>query len=295
MTMRGPAPGALPFSTRGWLPGRVWIVTDSASDLLPSHAQALGIAVVPHYVILDGTRWRDGIDLTASEFYARLPHVHGPLFTEPASAQDLYHAYQRALSEGATAIVSVHVSSRLSQVVAHAQAAAEALAPAPIYVLDSRQAGIGMWTAVIQGAQLANAGAPVQAIGERMRALLSRPHLYFMVESLEYLRRGGRIGRARELLGTLVDAHPILTIDQGEVALVETVRQRGRALQRVRELALAGGSLESLLICGTSIESIAQVETLLREQYRGAIQKTWLGPTLGAHTGPGVAIAVVRR
>jgi DegV family protein with EDD domain len=293
--MRGQVTEPRPFSTRGWLPGRVWIVTDSASDNLPSHAQALGIVVVPHYVILDGTRWRDGLDLTASQFYARLPAARGSLYTEPASAQDLYHAYQMAFSEGATAILSVHVSSRLSQVVAHAQAAADALAPAPIYVLDSLQAGIGMWTAVIQGAQLANAGAPVQVIGQRMGALLRHTHLYFMVESLEYLRRGGRIGRARELLGTLLDAHPILTVDQGEVALVETVRQRGRSLQRLRELALAGGGFESLLICGTSIESIAQLEALLSEQYPGTIQKTWLGPTLGANTGPGVAIAVVRR
>jgi DegV family protein with EDD domain len=130
---------------------------------------------------------------------------------------------------------------------------------------------------------------------ERVVSILAHTRLYFMVETLEYLRHSGRIGRARELVGTLLDAHPILTIDHGEVAPLETVRPRRRALQRMRELALERQPIDTLLICGTSIEAIAQMETLMREQYDGTIQKTWLGPTLGANTGPAVAIAVVAR
>jgi DegV family protein with EDD domain len=274
---------------------RVCIVTDSASDILPSHAQALGIVVVPNRVILDGTAYRDGIDLTAAQFYARLPRAQGPLYTEPASPHDLYRAYQTALRQGAAAILAIHVSSRLSQLVQRAVAVRNQLAPAPIYVVDSQQAGIGMWPAVIQGAQMAAAGAPPRAIYERVVSVLAQTRLYFMVETLEYLRRGGRIGRARQLVGTLLDAHPILTIDQGEVAPHDTVRPRRRALERMRELALERQAIETLLICGTSIEAIAQMEALLHEQYEGAIHKTWLGPTLGANTGPAVAIAVVAR
>jgi DegV family protein with EDD domain len=275
---------------------RVRIVADSASDILPRHAQAIGIIVVPNRIVLDRSVLRDGIDITPSQFYVRLPHALSPPYTEPASAQDLYSAYQIAFQQGATDILSIHVSSRLSKVVEHAMAAREHLAPAAIQVIDSRQAGIGMWPAVIRASQIASMGAPIQDVYNMAQAILARTRVYFMVETLEYLRRSGRIGRAQELIGTLFDAHPILTIHNGEVAPVETARPRGRALQRMRELMLSsGGTIDSLLVCGTSIESIAQMEVLLSEWYPGAIQKTWLGPTLGANTGPAVAAAVVVR
>jgi fatty acid-binding protein DegV len=115
------------------------------------------------------------------------------------------------------------------------------------------------------------------------------------VESLEQLRRNGRIGRARELIGTLLDAHPIITVEQGEVTSVETVRTRARGLARLRELVENAGELETLLICGASVESIGQLETVLAGTYRGIIQKTWLGPAIGSNTGPCVAVALVAR
>jgi DegV family protein with EDD domain len=274
---------------------KVRIITDSASDILPNHARALGIIVVPNRIIMDGTTLRDGIDITASQYYARLPHVRSAPYTAPASAEDLNLAYQVALQQGASAVLAVHVSSRLSWVVRHAQTACESLAPAPVYIMDSQQAGIGMWPAVIKGAQLATAGAAAREVYEAIVATLAHTRLYFMVESLEYLRRAGRIGRARQLLGTLVGAHPILTIEQGEIAPADTARPRDRALRRMRDLALERGAIEMLLMCGTSIESIAQFEAVLTEDYRGTIYKTWLGPTMGANLGPAVAIAVVVR
>lgn len=274
---------------------RVRIVTDSASDILPSHAQAIGAIVVPSQIIMDGTSYRDGIDITAAQFYARLPRLRNPPYTEPASPQAFYHVYQSAFRQGATAIISIHVSSRVSKIVEHANIAREYLRPAPIDVIDSYQAGIGMWPAVIRAAQLARMGAQARVIHEAVISILARTHIYVLVESLEQLRRNGRIGRARELLGTLLGAHPILTIDQGEVTPFETVRTRARGLLRLRELVQEAGALETLLICGASIESIGQLETILAEQYRGTIQKTWLGPAIGANTGPCVAVAMVAR
>jgi DegV family protein with EDD domain len=280
-----PAPG----------PARVRIVTDSASDILPSHANAIGVIVVPSLVIMDGSVYRDGIDITGAQFYTRLPRMRTPPYTEPASAEDFYYAYQMAFSQGATAVVAIHVSSRLSKIVQHAVAARDYLAPAPIVLIDSQQAGIGMWPAVIRAAQLAQMGAPTHVIHENVISYLARTRMYAMVESLEPLRRNGRIGRARELVGTLLDSHPIITIEQGEVTPIATVRPRERGLQRLRELALEAGEIESLLICGTSIESISQLETLFVEHYNSTIQKTWLGPSIGANTGPAVAVAVVVR
>jgi DegV family protein with EDD domain len=277
------------------MPSRVRVVTDSSSDILPSHAHAIGVIVVPNRVVLDGAVLRDGVDITSAQFYARLPRAARPPYTQPAPPEELYAAYLAAFQQGATDVVSIHISSRLSKVCRHAMAARDALAPAPIDVIDSQISGIGMWPAVIRAAQLASVGASRFEIHEVVLSLLTRTRLYFMVETLEYLRRGGRIGRARELIGTLADAHPILTIARGEVAPVETARPRSRALRRLRELALDQGEIESLIICGTSIEVIAQMEALLADRYGGTISKTWLGPTQGANTGPAIAIAVVAR
>jgi len=275
-------------------PSRVRIVADSATDILPRHAQALGITVVPNQIVLDGWALRDGVDISPAEFFARLPHARS-VSTTPASSRDFYYAYQTVFRQGATDILSIHVSSRVSQVVQNALAVQRFLAPAPIQVIDSLTAGIGMWPAVIGAAKLASTGAPIEEVSRATFALLARTRVYFLVESLEYLRRAGRIGRAQELLGTVLNAHPLLTIQDGEVAPVETVRPRGRALRRMRDLAFANGTPESLLICGSGIETIAELENVLAERYNGTIQKTWLGPTLGANTGPVLALAVVFR
>ncbi len=193
------------------------VVTDSASDILPSHAQAMGVAVVPSRIIMDGESFRDGVDITATQFYARLPRLRTPPHTEPAAPHEFYHTYQMAFYQGASVIISIHVSSHLSKLVQHARAARDSLAPNAIDVIDSQQAGIGMWPAVIRAAQLARMGAPAQVIHETTISILARTRMYALVESLEQLRRNGRIGRARELLGTMLDAHPIITIEQGEV------------------------------------------------------------------------------
>ncbi|HEX5439539.1 MAG TPA: DegV family protein [Ktedonobacterales bacterium] len=273
----------------------VRIVTDSASDILPSHAQAIGAFVVPSWIAMDGAYLRDGIDISASQFYSRLPHLRTPPHTEPATPQEFYHVYQTAFRQGATAVVSIHVSSHLSKIVEHARIARDYLSPGAIDIIDSLQAGIGMWPAVIRAAQLARMGAPLAVIHETTVSILARTRLYALVESLEQLRRNGRIGRARELIGTLLDAHPIITVEQGEVTPVETVRTRARGLARLRELVENAGELETLLICGASVESIGQLETVLAGTYRGIIQKTWLGPAIGSNTGPCVAVALVAR
>jgi DegV family protein with EDD domain len=273
----------------------VRIVTDSASDILPAHARAIGILVVPSRIVLDGEVYRDGVDITGSQFYARLPHLRTPPSTEPASAEAFYSAYETAFRQGASAVISIHVSSRVSRIVQNATAAREYFGEAPIYVVDSQQAGIGMWPAVIRAAQLAGLGAPVSVIYEHAMSILGRTRLYALVESLEQLRRNGRIGRAKELLGSVLDSHPIITMEQGEVTPLETVRGRERGVQRLRELVLEAGALETLLICGSSIESIAQIEAVFAPHVPGPIQKTWLGPAIGSNTGPAVAVALVGR
>ncbi|HEX6796170.1 MAG TPA: DegV family protein [Ktedonobacterales bacterium] len=276
-------------------PERVRIVTDSASDILPTHARAIGVIVVPSWVVMDGAVLRDGVDITSSQFYAHLPHLRTLPHTEPPAPEEFYRTYQAAFQQGATAVVSIHVSSRLSKTVHNATAARDYLYPNVIDVIDSQQAGIGLWPAVIRAAQLARMGAPVSAIHATVLSILSRTRLYALVESLDQLARNGRIGRARAWMGTLLDAHPIITIADGEVTPLETVRPRSRGLLRLRELVREAGEIETLLVCATSIESTGQIQALLAEQYPGTIHQTWLGPAIGANTGPCVAVAVVTR
>lgn len=282
-------------STRAPSAERVSIVTDSASDILPSHARAIGVTVVPSWIVMDGAVLRDGVDITASQFYARLPRLRTPPHTEPAAPETFYRTYQTAFYQGATAIVSIHTSSRLSKIVQHATVARDYLYPNVIDVIDTQQAGIGLWPAVIRAAQLARMGAPVSAIHANVMSVLARTRMYALMESLDQLARNGRIGRARAWMGTILDAHPIITIDGGEVTPLETVRPRSRGLLRLRELVQEAGELETLLVCGTTIESTGQIQALLAEYYRGTIHQTWLGPAIGANTGPCVAVAVVTR
>ena len=279
---------------------RVRVVVESTADLLPSYAQVLGIIVVPNRVFIDGQVLRDGVDITPSQFFARLPKATPMPRTEPVTPQDLYQAYLSAFHHGATEIVSIHVSSRLSLAARHAAMARDALSqeagrPAPIQVIDSLQAGIGMWPAVTEAAKLANVGATAREVAAMAQSLLARTRVYFMVASLEYLRRNGRIGRAREVLGTLLDAHPIMTLSQGEVVPVETVRPRERAMARMCDLALGQGPVDALLMCGSSADLMGAMETLLQRRYTGTLHQTWLGPTIGANIGPAAALAVTLR
>lgn len=294
------ASGSLPRAGGNAPRHRVRVVVDSTADLLPSYAQVLGILVVPNRVLIDGQVLRDGVDITPSQFFARLPKASPLPRTEPVTPQDLYQAYQLAFSRGATDIVSIHVSSRLSLAAQHAAMARDALSraagtPAPIQVIDSQQAGIGMWPAVTEAAKLANVGATAHEVCDMARSVLARTRVFFMVQSLEYLRRNGRIGRGRELLGTLLDAHPIMTLEQGEVVPMETVRPRSRAMTRMRDLALGQGPVDALLMCGSSADLMGAMENLLRGHYAGTLHQTWLGPTIGANIGPAAAIAVTLR
>jgi DegV family protein with EDD domain len=270
------------------------VVTDSTATILPSHAQALGIVVVPNRILLQGRVYRDAIDLTAAQFYAGFSRVGLAVETAPASAEDFYSTYQWAFARGATAIVSVHASRRVSQVFSNALAARDALAPAVIDVIDSRLVGVGMWPAVVRAAKVANIGASPQAVHEQVIAVLARTRLYTLLESLDYVRHGGRSPRAVHMMGSAMNAFPILTYQDGEAVPVESVRTRQHGLQRMRALALGQGAIESLLVCGTSAEWIAQMEAVLAEEYRGPLEKTWLSPTVGAHTGPSIAIGIVQ-
>ncbi len=273
---------------------RICIVTDSSATILPSHAQDLGIVVVPNRIVLDGRVYRDAVDLTAAQFYARFPRMAADAATKAASAKDFTATYQWVLTQGATGIVSIHPSQRVSQVYGHAVAARDAAALDVIDVIDSQLVGVGMWPAVVSAAKLARQGASLQVVHAHVMAVLSRTWLYTVLESVDFLRRGGRTPLVVQVLGRASNSYPILTYQEGTAVPIESVRTRREGLLRLRALALGHAPIESLLVCGTSVEWIAQMEAVMSAQFYGRVEKTWLSPTVGIHTGPSVAVGVVQ-
>jgi DegV family protein with EDD domain len=245
-------------------------------------------------VYIGQREYLDGVELTPEQFFRLLGTSQDLPRTQPPSANRIYAAYMRAVSLGATGILSLHTSAKLSAAVHAAREAASHVDPRlPVLVLDSAQGTTSLLPAVRFAAQMAQIGAPLDAIALGARDVLSRTQMYFLVETLEYLHRGGRIGRAQRLLGTLLDAKPILAIQQGEVVPVETVRPRQRAYERLLEIISGLGPLDEVYVGQTSDELGAEMVERLRYIYRGTIHQRWVGAGVGVHMGVGVTVAAV--
>jgi DegV family protein with EDD domain len=258
----------------------------------------LGAIVVPAIVHFGSKSYRDGIDLTSEQFFQILGQTPDLPRTEPADVASFFTTYMRLLNSGASEIFSLHTSVDLSGAFANAREAVRRVsrmigAPAPIVLLDSRQGTTGLLPAVRFAAQMAQVGAPVEAIASAVQERLTRTRFYVLVETLEYLQRGGRIGRAQRLLGTLLDAKPILTIEDGVVTPVETARPRERAYERLLELVREFGAIEELYIGQTSEALGLEMVERLRRVYQGPIYRRWIGPGVGSNMGKGVTIAAV--
>ncbi|HET7768532.1 MAG TPA: DegV family protein [Chloroflexota bacterium] len=280
--------------------GRVAIVTDSLGWLPPEVAARHGIRVVPLHVHIGDEQFTETVDITNREFYRRLragsPH---PRTSQPAVGEFLA-AYREAAQE-AEGIVSIHASSKLSGTCNSAAVAAALLREerpdVTVETLDTLQIATAQGIVAIRSAQLAAGGASLPEIVTAARALLPKPRVLLTVETLEYLRRGGRIGRAQAFLGGLLHVQPILTVDQGEVAPLERVRTRRRALERLLELVEREARGRPLAHVGVGhAEAPEEGEALLeavRQRFpvAGEVLFAEIGPVIGTYVGPG-ALAV---
>jgi len=268
---------------------RIAIVTDSTSDLPPALAGARSITIVPLTLNFDGQALLDGVDITPTEFYRRLPNATTHPTTSQPSPGRFAEAYT-ALLANHDAVVSIHISEKLSGTFESAQQAADMTDPTRVHVVDSQVVSMGLGLVTLAAATLAAGGADAEAIVAKIEAMRSDVQTYFSVATLEFLRRGGRIGRASALLGSVLQVKPVLCIRDGLVTPLERVRTFERALSRVVELARAvdrgqgicaivghAGADADAERVGRELEPIA--ETLLIQP---------LGPVVGAHAGPGV-------
>jgi len=253
-------------------------------------AQELGVTIVPLRVVFGNEAYRERVDITAEEFYERLVNNRQLPTTSAPSVGDFQEVYERLLEKG-NSIVSIHVSGKLSATVRVAQAARESTAePSRIAVVDCQFIMVGMAFVVLEAVEAARAGAKLAEVKAMAESAVQRTQARFMLDTLEYLRRGGRIGRARAYLGALLSMKPILSIREGELYPEERVRTRARGLERLVQWAVRHQNVRRAAVAHATTPDEAES---LRERLAMAfphveVHAVRFGPVLGTHTGPGI-------
>ena len=266
----------------------VAVVVDSTADIPRPIREELGITVVPLMILFGSEQFRDGVDLSDDEFYARLVEgtVH-PTTSQP-SAGDFAEAYGR-LAQDHDGIISIHLSGKLSGTVRSAQQAVEMVPDVPIRVIDSGSVSMGLGFLGVEAAQMAKAGQGLDEIAAAIEGMVSNVVLWAVLDTLKYLERGGRIGRGRAFLGTLLNVKPLISV-RDEVIPLERVRTHRKAIARMVELASAEGPYKHLAVLySTGKEYADELASQLDGIHpRSEIIVSQLTGVIGVHGGPGV-------
>jgi DegV family protein with EDD domain len=282
----------------------VALVTDSTASLPTDLAAARDITVVPLQVVIGATSYDEGVEGGATpEMLAEALRAWTPVSTSRPNPEEMLEVYERLAADGASQIVSIHLSGDLSGTYESAQLAARK-ASIPVLTVDSRQVGMGTGFAVMSAADARDEGGDAAAIAASARRRASTTTSLFYVDTLEYLRRGGRMGAAAALVGSALAVKPILRIEDGRVAPFERVRTAGKALSRLEELAVDAAGSAPVDVAVAHLASPDRGATLaqrLGERLAAGLEGRpvhvgEIGAVLGAHVGPGmVAVCVARR
>jgi DegV family protein with EDD domain len=276
---------------------RVAVVTDSASDMDPARAASLGITIVPLIVNFGKDTYSAGVDLSTDEFWKRMTAPDAPFPTTAAcSPGDFQVAYQRAFDGGAEAIVSIHVAGTLSGTIKAAEVGAGMFKDREIRIVDSMSASMGEGVLAELAVQMASEGAAAAEIAQVVSRRREDIGVYLALETLEYLKRGGRISGAQAAIGTLLSVKPIIEIKDGRVETAERVRTRGKAREKLVEL-LAVRPIERLSVLHTTRADVEEFAEQLVPRIPGGIDRSkvtidLVGPSVGPHLGPGCVGAV---
>ena len=270
---------------------KVAVVTDSTSSLTQAMGRTLGIQVVPIYLLAEGQMYRDGVDLDAGTFYRLLRDKdHLPTSSQP-TVDDFLQVY-RPLSQQAEAIVSIHLSHHMSGTLDSALAASQQLPDIPISVIDSRSISMGLGLIAIAAARACAAGQDAAQVVRLVEETIPRMNVIFTVETLDYLRKGGRIGGAAALLGSVLEIKPVLYVKDGRIELLERQRTRQRSIERIIRLMMERtGSCKcvyaSVFHCAVPAEAQALADRVM-DRFQGVeLVVTEAGPIIGTHAGPG--------
>lgn len=274
------------------------IVTDSACDLPAEVIERFGISVVALYINVDGKSYLDGIDISREDFYSNLPNFKSMPTTSAPGLGTFMQLYNRLAEEGADTIISMHISGTLSNVVKVAELAAQEITSARVIVFDSTQLTLGIGLLVVKAAQAAQAGMAAEDILRMLDNTARRTYTFAALDTLEFLKRSGRVSWLASGIGSLLQLKPLLKMNYG-VSVAERVRTGSKAVQRLLELVKALGPLEHLSVVHThSLERAAQLRELACDLFPAG-EPSYTGevtPTIGSHIGPNAAgfVAIAR-
>ncbi|HEY4605599.1 MAG TPA: DegV family protein [Blastococcus sp.] len=276
----------------------VAVITDSTAYLPDELVEGYGIHVVPLYVVLAGHSGREGRDI-APDDVARAMGARGQsVSTSRPTPGDFLAAYRKALDEGAERLVSIHLSSELSGTVDAARLAASQVGEHIVTVVDTRSAAMGAGFAVLAAARSAAAGVGAAAVARTARETADATRTFFVVDTLEHLRRGGRIGSAAAVLGSALAVKPVLHVQDGRVVPLEKVRTSARAMNRLVQRAVEAAGEGPVSVAVHHLAAADRADRLAGElrdrlpQLR-ELHVSELGPAIGAHVGPGAVGIVV--
>ncbi len=268
------------------------IVTDSTAGLTEAQKDELGIATIPLVVRFGADTYREGIDISSAEFYERLISDSQFPSTSQPSAGEFLELY-RELAEDADSIISIHISSELSGTCESARTALqEKSLDATVDVIDSRSVAVGLGHLAVVAAEMARHGSDRDIIVQAIKRLIPDLRIGFAVSTLEYLRRGGRIGGAQAFLGSLLRIRPVLHVDNGRVEPLDRARSFGRAVDRLIRYMddESGGKLGYCGIMHTRNEDGAEeLKNLVASRFN--VERWYegeLSPVVGSHAGPGL-------
>jgi DegV family protein with EDD domain len=267
---------------------RVRIVTDSACDLPQRVADELGIEIVPLTIRIDGHEYVDRADLTPAEFWAKCAASPNLPETAAPAPGHFEAAYRRLAADGATSVVAINLSAALSATMQSAELAARGVADTiPVTVVDSQQCTLGLGAIVMDCARLAAGGASHQAVVDRARDLATRTKVWGALDTLENLKKGGRIGGAKAMLASALAIKPIIEVRDGKVEQGGKQRTRGKALAFLVETLVNAGPVENLMVINADCSDVDAFVEQLRPHYAGEIVVGDIGPVVGSHAGRG--------
>lgn len=266
------------------------IVTDSACDVPSELAQQLGISVVPVYINIGEKSYRDGVDMTRQHFYEQLPTFSPYPGTAAPAPASFTETYERLIAEGATHIISLHVASGLSATYNAARLGAAAVKTAvPITLIDTRQISVGAALLVTMAATLSQQGATVAQITAQVEQAIPHTRVFGMIDTLDALKRSGRVNWVQFRLGTLLKIKPIMMIANGDINVIERVRTTPQALDKLQEIVQGFAPFLRLAVIHTHAVAAAQrlqAETVLKS-VEGILPIMEIGPAVGTHLGVG--------
>ncbi|MFC0506871.1 DegV family protein [Micromonospora costi] len=278
----------------------VAVVTDSTAYLPPELVQAHRLTVVPLTVVLNGAEGLEGVEIFPADATRALSGRRVSASTSRPAPEQFARTYRRLLDAGADGVVSVHLSAELSGTVEAARLAADELG-GRVAVVDSRSTGLGLGFAVIEAAAAAARGEDLDGVRRAAADAVDRTTIYFYVDTLEFLRRGGRINAAEALLGTALSVKPIMHMPDGAIVLRDKVRTASRGVARLVDLAVeaAGDAEVDLGVHHLAAPERAEaLRAALVERLGDRVRETYVseaGAVVAAHAGPGLACVVVHR